>query len=348
MENSIVYIGKNILQSQSDILTPMAVYSVYQRIREDQDLKEETQRLRKIAMVDQKAYTRVKTRLPFICCARFRNGIRNSMNFEAIQSFILDLDRIGTPEVLASIRDMMVKDPAVKLCYLSPGGKGLKLLFDLKEPCDSLKKFTDFYKTFSFRFAELYRLQDFVDFSTCDATRVSFLGHDPDVWYNSINEPVDMAVYLPVELELESSSATGKPVAEEGKKTKSELDESVYQDIRRKLNPKSRLYRREKHIFVPDILNRLIDPVTAGAVRIGLQVREVRDIHYGKKFVFTLGGAFGEVNLFYGSRGFSVVRTPKSGSDPGLAEIGEMLIRQVLSEVNLNEPVAARQHYNLN
>lgn len=42
---------------------------------------------------------------------------------------------------------------------------------------------------------------------------------------------------------------------------------------------------------------------------------EIIDIHYGKKFRFSLGYRKAEINLFYGKRGFSVVISPRAGTD---------------------------------
>jgi len=350
MTKKNVFTGKNILQSHTDVLLPEEVFAVYNRIRDDVQLAEETDRLRKIAQVDVKAYARVKTRLPYLCCSEFRDGIRRSENFILSSFFILDLDKIPAEATLQEIKARVIRDPAVILCYVSPGGKGLKLLFELKEPCTSLKEYSDFYKIFSYRFGEMYGLREYIDFSTCDATRVSFLSHDNEAWYEPLNEPVDFKIFLPTVAEAPNPFTTELETAssERKEKDRSELEEEVYQDIRRKLNPDARFFTKKKQIFVPDLLNSLVEPVTAAAVRVGLFIREVRDIHYGKKFVFTIGLAYGEVNLFYGNKGFSVVRTPKSGSDPKVAELGEMVIRQTLADIRYKVPATEKVTFQFN
>ena len=83
---------------------------------------------------------------------------------------------------------------------------------------------------------------------------------------------------------------------------------------------------------MPEELNQLENAIRAEIEKIGLVIKEIRDIHYGKKVAAAHGIEFGEVNIFFGKRGFSVVRSPKSGSDSKLCGILEMIIWKVLSE----------------
>lgn len=53
----------------------------------------------------------------------------------------------------------------------------------------------------------------------------------------------------------------------------------------------------------------------------GLEVYEVIDINYGKKFRIRMGNKMAELNVFYGKRGFSVVESPRNGTDSELNDI---------------------------
>lgn len=329
MNATLVYTGTNVLQSNTEVLTAMPLHELAERIKSDPQLRDEVIRIRKIASMDQMAYQRVKTRLPYFCCGKFGNGIRKSEHFESISCFVVDLDKIPS-ERTEEIRQTFIADPRVMMLFTSPGAKGLKIVFELDHPCTSLKQYSDFYKAFAYHLQESYRLADCLDKSTSDATRVSFLSHDPELYYNPLNEPVVMDVFLPDELFAVVKETTQAPAEKE--KKQDAIPEETYREILRKLNPDARPAPKKKQIFIPEALRIIENPVREEFSRLGLLVKEVRDINYGKKFIFTMGFGMGEVNLFYGSRGFSVVQSPKSGADPKLNELGEMIIRKVLAE----------------
>jgi hypothetical protein len=331
MNAPVVFTGNTIQQSHTEVLTAIPLNGLFELIRSQESLKTEIERLRKVAAMDYTAYQRVKTRLPYFCCAEFGNGIRKSENFVAISCFVIDLDKVPGDR-MSEIRADLCGDPRVIMLFTSPGGHGLKVVFELAEPCRSLKDYSDFYKTFAYHLSEMYHLGDFLDKSTSDATRVSFLSHDPDIFYNVLNEPVVMSHYLPEPLQL-------VPVRPEKGETEKEeivntdLPEETYREILLKLNPDARhITSKKKQIFIPEQLNRVEPMLRAEFAKLGIRITEVRDINYGKKFMFSLGLKTGEVNLFYGGKGFSVVISPKSGTDLKLSEIGEMVIRKALAE----------------
>lgn len=109
------------------------------------------------------------------------------------------------------------------------------------------------------------------------------------------------------------------------------LAENVYDDIMRKLGSKKIPQTKEKKIFTPDALNTIIEPITQLAKSYNIMVKDIRNINYGKKIVFELEKQLGEINVFYGKKGFSVVVTPKNGTNPKVAEIGERIIWQVIA-----------------
>ena len=96
-------------------------------------------------------------------------------------------------------------------------------------------------------------------------------------------------------------------------------------------------------IFVPEALNSIVQPISNLTTKMGLTIKEVRDIQYGKKFVFEKENDFAEINVFYGKSGFTTVITPKRGHSPQLSEAAVAIIEKVLFDnparlVLLNKP----------
>jgi hypothetical protein len=347
MNKPIVFIGNQIQQSHTEVLQPVDLYSLYKRIKGDEELSSEIARLRKVALMDRKAYQRVKTRLPYFCCASFENGIRRGVHFKSISCFVIDIDKLPM-ELMAHFKRELQSDPRVKMMFVSPGGQGIKLIFELSAPCKSLKEYSDFYRTFAFHLSETYHLSQYLDTSTCDATRVTFLSYDEDAIYNTLNQPLNLRDFLPAEI---FSKQAVEEISEnsENNTKKEELPEELYREILLKLNPDARIPSlKKKQIFVPEALNEIESPVKAEFIKLGIGIREIKNIHYGKKFIIEHGFKFGEVNLFYGSRGFSVVQTAKSGSDEQLNKIGEMVIRKILAEGIPERQDEAKAPYTLN
>ncbi len=86
----------------------------------------------------------------------------------------------------------------------------------------------------------------------------------------------------------------------------------------------------ERPVEVPKILNDAMDSIKGYVEETGLTITEVTNIQYGKKIHATLGLKQAEVNLFYGKRGFSIVASPKRGTDSGLNELLTDLIRDFI------------------
>ena len=66
------------------------------------------------------------------------------------------------------------------------------------------------------------------------------------------------------------------------------------------------------------------------AAKYDMKVELVKNIHYGKQLKFSAGRHWAEINLFYGSKGFKVVATTKTGSNVELAEISKKILCELL------------------
>ena len=102
--------------------------------------------------------------------------------------------------------------------------------------------------------------------------------------------------------------------------------------IRQLLNMKPHKATIEKDIYVPDILNNLEESLKEYVNDIGFLVTSVINIQYGKKIKAELGLKKAEVNLFYGKRGFSVVISPRTGTDDSLNSLLAETVEAFINE----------------
>ena len=118
------------------------------------------------------------------------------------------------------------------------------------------------------------------------------------------------------------------------------LAPETYKNIIQRLNPAAPV-RAPRNIFVPPLLEDIAVKVQAAAALNGFTVKDIVDINYGKKIVLSKGFAWGEVNVYHGRHGFSIIQSPKRGSDANIARQTEELIRNILlqpCEVNYINP----------
>lgn len=93
------------------------------------------------------------------------------------------------------------------------------------------------------------------------------------------------------------------------------------------LNPKA--VSREKIVpYVPQQLNEIMGSLKSYVEETGIQLYEIINIQYGKKLRFRMGMKLGEINLFYGKNGFSVVQSPRCGTS---ADFNELMFQLVNS-----------------
>lgn len=173
------------------------------------------------------------------------------------------------------------------------------------------------------------------------------MAHDPQVFVNPNPVPVIWQQYLPQatifnapkEALLKTSNNKGaeheqkeeedKPKAVAPQKPKIGTD--TYAQVVKRLNPTA-VIRPPKELVVPEILEQVAVQVQVAIAAAGLQVKELRSIQYGKKIAAARGFMWAEVNVFYGKKGFSIVRSPKTGTDKTLSEELEQLIWRTLQQ----------------
>ena len=323
-------------------LQPATLEAIYHRVRDDAALRDDTVRLRRVKQLDASAFARLKTRLPYFCCGQFRGGVRRGEHFERIEAWVLDVDHYsGDETVLTELAVRLRADERIALLFRSPGGDGLKVVFRLQEPCTDTKQFTDAYKAFAFAFGERYGLGKYLDFRTSDVTRICFLAHDPHAHVNPLAEPINWRALLPEQTQptladlfagaakAPLSESDAEAVAEKPGKSHA-IHPDTYTDILRKLQVRARPNPLKRDVFVPEALGLALPAVQAALEAQGIQVTEVRDIHFGKQLALTCGNDTAEINLYYGKRGFSVVQVPKRNTNESLGGLAAFVTEQAI------------------
>lgn len=330
--------GRNIKQ-KNDPLQSIDINRLFKGVSSPKkEIKDFIDQLRILKAIDPKSYNKQKTNLPYIVPSLFSPNFRKTENFKSSEHLILDLDHIS--EYNYEINELKTKlsaDENIELMFISPSGDGLKIFFRLSELCFDYHKYSLFYQSFAKKFLQKHSLDSIIDFSTSDVTRACFVSYDANSFINTSPEPIVIDTYVDYNdifevKKLENEIKTIK--FENTKKTeKEDINKDVFIEIKKKLNPNLKLkHERQKHIFVPEKLDEIIDEAKNYVEGFELVIDEIRNIHYGKKFIFSHKQHTAEINIFYGKRGFSVVRSPKSGTNLELMELGVSVFSEFLAK----------------
>lgn len=356
---STFFAGASVMANVS--MSATSLEAIWQRLRNDDALKVEVERLRKVKRIDAAAYGRLKVKLPFFCCAIFNEGMRHSRNFVSAQAFVVDIDKYsGEQARLEVLRNRICADDRVAMCFISPSGDGLKVVFTLAEPCANLKQFSDFYKAFVSEWASHLDIANFVDLRTADATRVCFLSHDAAAYLNPLAESVEMSAFSPNFESVEPLFATTTPFEEEvlvatpavasATKAKAEpktfepdancshhIQPDTYSEILALLKSKARPNPLQRKTVVPEPLVRLMEPLAQALAKHEIHVLAALDIQYGKQVQAQCGNDLAEMNIYYGKKGFSVVLSSKSATNVTLNELVGFIAEQTIAAVFIRE-----------
>ena len=280
--------------------------------------------LKVVRQINPTQYAMLKQQLPYFVCASFNPPFRRTENFAFTEYFIVDIDHISEKGLVVSdLRRTITTDTRTMMCFLSPGGDGLKVLFRLSERCFDAGLYKVFYKVFLDRFSRQYGLGQVVDSKTCDVTRACFLSADTEAYFNPDAEAVVMSDYVNPDANVLQAFDLKHEV--EGKEKDAqklqpvqphtEPDANIMAQIKQTLNMPSRQQPAKAPGYVPEILNDIMDGLRKYIEDKGAVLAEVINIQYGKKLRFRVGMRKAEINLFYGKRGFSVVQSPRTGTD---------------------------------
>lgn len=320
--------GQHISQA-GDPLTRIPVPEVYRQITQaDSSLAMQTSQLRRVLEIDPQAYRKNKTGLPYITAGIFHPPVRRTENFAASHILIFDFDHFENRESMEAAFHRLRADPMIHLMYRSPGGLGLKVLARLETPCYDRHLYSSRYKKALYNLSVKYGLTDQADFRTHDVTRACFLCHDPEAWFNPESLPLildDAMPPVPQDVFSEKEQYSSKAETRSGQS----LPADVLIQIRQKLNPDFKP-KPKREAYVPPELNSRIEEIRQTLERFGMQIVETAPIQYGKQIRVAAGQHWAEVNVFFGKRGFSVVKTVKTGSNEELASMAHQILYEAL------------------
>lgn len=300
--------------------------------------------LRIVRQINESQYVQLKQQLPYFVCASFDPPFRNTKNFAFTEYFIMDIDHICEKGlILDDLRRKIESDSRTMMCFLSPGEDGLKVIMKIKDRCYDAGVYSVFYKKFVYEFSLQYDLQQVLDIRTSDVTRACFMSVDSSAYYNPDAEPVDMAEIIDMEdssvllrqkKEVEESISALTDMADSSSNAVEIRvpDDDAMERIRGLLNMKTKKVSVERPVFVPAILDTIQGELNDYVSDIGFMISEIINIQYGKKIRAKLGLKMAEVNLFYGKRGFSVVVSPKTGTDGTLNILLADTVRAFIDE----------------
>lgn len=319
--------GLNI-QAPGDPLQKTSIEAIARKIiQPSPEFAARIQQLRQIRIIDEKQYRRQKTTLPYFCCGIFSPPVRRKENFAALTCFTLDFDHFSAEGIAkeAAIKKL-TELPELQLLFTTPGGDGLKALFRLGESCTDAGLYTCFYKAFATHIALSCGLQKVIDPVTHDVTRAVFFSADPQAYFNANATAVQIKDFIS---EDQGAGLTAVEAAFDDLVKSNPLplnaasgapDDAALALIKQKLNPAYRP-KKEKIAVAPEAIDAILQTIEAELNRYEIGVKGSRPISYGRQLTVQMGRYTAELNVFYGKRGFTVVRTTKTGTNAELANL---------------------------
>ncbi len=334
----MIMAGKNITAKDDPLQKIKVEYLYHKLIRPDTEIEAKIRQLRIVRQLDPRQYSLLKRQLPYIVCGIFNPTYRRTENFGYTEYFFIDIDHISEKELsLPELRKRLTADNRVVLCFLSPGEDGLKVMFRLQQRCYDAGIYSIFYKYFVVQFAKQYALEQVVDARTSDVARACFVSFDPEAYYNPQAEEVDIDAFLNKEesgelfrIKKEVEKAVTLPAKKSEEAMERAPDEATLLQIKSLLLPGARPRLAKRDAFVPEELNQLMEKLVPFIEQAGLTVTAIENIHYGKKLKMKAGIKEAEINVFYGKKGYSVVISPRRGTNDELNNLTAQLIEQYI------------------
>ncbi len=340
----MIQAGRDIT-AMEDRLQKITIEQLYHSIQYPKpDILNQIRYLRIVKNIDKNQYSLLKKKLPYFVCGIFNPNIRRLQNFAFTEYFLFDIDHISEKGLdINTLKNELKKNENVLLCFVSPSEDGLKVLFQLSDRCYDASLYSIFYKTYLRIFSSQYHLEQVIDKATSDVTRACFISYDREAYFNPDAKPVDLNKYIDQENTFEILQLKKKyelREKEENKEQKNSQETQQKEDVPDEIVDKiktilklSTARKKEPLIFVPEELNRIMNALLDYLMDLGIVVKEVRNINYGKKIKTFIGNREAEINIFYGKRGFSVVQSPRTGTSPEMNQLLAELIENFLQSV---------------
>lgn len=336
----MISVGTNVRNNTEPLMkvTPDYIFNALRNPKPN--FESRIRQLRVVRQLNEAQYASLKQQLPYFVCATFNPPFRKSDNFAYTQYFVIDIDHIGAKGlIIGDLKAKFISDPRTLLCFVSPGEDGLKVMMRLKDKCYDAGVYSVFYKRFVSDFSTQYNLQQVVDAKTSDVARACFMSVDRHAYYNPSAEPVDMSRVINLmdssEL-LRQKKAAEKDIKELPSQDAPRLrepDEDSMDKVRQLLKMRQKKQAPvAQDVYVPEILNQLEEKLRNYVNDVGFTISEIINIQYGKKIRAELGLKKAEVNLFYGKKGFSVVVSPRTGTDESFNSLLAETVQTFINE----------------
>ena len=327
----------NQITQPGDQLRKIEIQQLFQAISNPkQEYQDMLQQLHLLSTLDKNQYASLKKKLPYFVCGIFHPPYRKKENFSAIDYFIIDIDHIvSSGRNIELLTTRLQSNDEVRMMFRSPSGDGIKVMFKLNNTCKDSSLYTAFYKIFSMKFAEQYEIVDIVDFKTNDVTRACFLSFDPNAHLNTASVPVVMSDYVKnlsydfAEIVLKETDIKIKEYGVNSIKTVAP-DQDILLAIRQKLNPGNLI--KTKDYIVPGQIEKAVPLIKEELYKYNMELIEATAISYGNKLKIKAEHLWAEINIFYGKRGFSVIKTTRTGSNDGLADLAVRCVQDIINQ----------------
>ena len=268
--------------------------------------------------------------LNFAINCRFKDSRSANNVSEKTGLVYIDIDFQDNIEIIDKIPNILKSIQNVAFYKKSCSGNGYQAIIPYSKSLD----FTKVWYSIESDFKDLGIV---IDSATKDISRVTFYSYDPDYYYNPNADAIDLNAFVdthnPYAL-FEQKRKLAQQEKEQDTLSKapnkpSDPDSTAMEHIKQLLNPKS--HKEKPPVYVPKELNDIIADLKSYIEQTGVIVPEIINIQYGKKIRFEMGLKKAEVNLFFGKNGFSVVQSPRSGTN---AELNRLMAELVTTFID--------------
>jgi hypothetical protein len=170
----------SIFKNFNDLVKNITLSEVLEQIKSEPKLKIRIETLRKQLVEGNKtAYNQAKkSLLAFSPSGTFANGRKADLLETYTQYIILDIDKLSQ-ETLQNIKQTVQEIPYTLTCFTSPSGAGVKIIVEVDsesaDHCNAYNQVKTFYEA---------QLQQTIDRSGKDVSRLCFYSYDPDIFIN--------------------------------------------------------------------------------------------------------------------------------------------------------------------
>ena len=277
--------------------------------------------LRSVLRYSKDRYRTMKTNLPFFSMSLFDPPYRGKNNFMCANGLILDID-LDTA-VPAELIGKLKSDPRIAVGYVSPSRQGIKLIFVFDEPLKNSNTYAYVYKRFSATIALEYHLMDKLDQQNCDVSRISFLCNDPEAWYQKDYLPLIWKDYAEEEARQDTENNSDEKAA-------NNLPDHTYKMIMERLGSKPKQIKAA--IPINEHINRYLEQINKELQSYMITIKKAEPLPYGIKLHLESKKDEGEVNIYHGKKGFSVVVSARKNTNVHLSKAAQAIIEAVLTE----------------